>query len=324
MVTCRSCGNQYDPDNRPVCPATGRRCTPLQAPKPAEPVVDELPDPLEALDGADFAGDTAEATQPDAEATQPDTEPGEAAGEPDDDPELDDDGDPQAGLPYQQRRYDWIRIRARYVEGVNDGKGGIEWPSLDAVAAHFHASPNRVREKSAMEGWRAMRTQWQAKIDATRQAARANALAKRGLDLDNAGQQVAQFGLQLCSARLAEMGQAAQAARADAGPGATRSGIDSGELTKLAAAADVFHKLGLRAIGDPELHRVELSGPNGQPIEIAQELRRDDPSRIAGVLAVLQQAGLGDLFGTGEPAALATLEAHRRADGTYEAEQPRG
>lgn len=205
-----------------------------------------------------------------------------------------------------QREYDWPAIKARYVEGVRNPDEGItEWHSLDQVAAHFQVVPARVREKSAMEGWVEERNRYQAQVEATRRHARAAAMSKKATELDGSALNAAGMGLQLCIARLAELGQRAQAMRAQTvGDGTPQSGIDALEMQRLAAAVELWHKVGLRAVGDPETHRIELTGSNGQPLEIAQELKRDDPSRLAGVLAVLRQAGLGDLFGAGDVARL--------------------
>lgn len=197
------------------------------------------------------------------------------------------------------RVYDWQAIKKRYVEGVKTSEAGVhEWPSLDQVAAHFGVRPNRVREKSAQEGWVEARRKWQQQVEQVRQQARAAALAKEAVNLDGRALDAAKMGLQLCITRLAELGQLAQHRRQQSvGSGVADSRLDAQEQQRLAAAVDLWHKVGLRAIGDPETHRVEITGANGAPIEIATELKRDDPERITGVLAVLAQAGLGNLFG---------------------------
>lgn len=215
------------------------------------------------------------------------------------------------------RNYDWPRIKARYVEGYPDGEQGITiWPTLNDVAAHFRLPANRIREKAAMEGWVEQRNRYQAQVEATRRQAKAAAMTKHATELDNRALSIAQSGLQLCHIRLAQLTRAAQAARADevGDPTSGRSVVDAQEMQRLAQAVDLWHKIGLRAVGDPETHRLEISGPSGAPIEIAQELKRDDPNRLTGVLAVLRQAGLGDLFGAGGDAGGAAL-GDSEADG---------
>lgn len=204
-----------------------------------------------------------------------------------------------------RQKWDWLAVKRRYVEGVYDNdRKAHTFPSLTQVAEHFGIPSNRVREKSASDGWVGAREQYQAQLEVTRQQARAAALARSGLDLDDRALDVSKAGLQLVNVALQEQITAAQAARAaTVGEGTPRSGIDSLKLQRLAAAAELFHKIGLRAVGDPETSRIEITGAGGRPIEM--ELHRDDPERLTGVLAVLGQAGLGDLFGVagvGRPA----------------------
>lgn len=196
------------------------------------------------------------------------------------------------------RFYDWPKIKARYVEGVKDDTEGlVVWPSLAEVADHFGVIAVRVKERSSREGWVAQRSAYQAQVEATRQHAKAAAMSRESTQLDSTALTASKTGLQLCIAKLSEIGSAAQKARTAAGPGGGSGGvIDALEQQRLAAAVDLWYKIGLRAVGDPELHRLEITGANGAPIEIAAELRRDDPTRLAGVLGVLAQAGLGDLF----------------------------
>lgn len=209
---------------------------------------------------------------------------------------------------------DWTAIKRRYVEGVNrnDADRTIDWPSLDKVAEHFGLGAQRVRERSAAEGWVEQRSRFQAQVERVRQQAKANALAQRAVRLDDRALQASELGIELCLSALGDIGRRAQAARAETvGSGTPSGGIDAQEQQRLAYAVDLWHRIGLRALGDPEVTRLEISGPNGRPVEIAQELRRDDPNRIVGVLSVLQAAGLGDLFGRAEePAA-----HHRGGDG---------
>lgn len=199
---------------------------------------------------------------------------------------------PSAGVP--RPSYDWTAIKRRYVEGVK-AEDKHEWPSLDEVAAHFDVHRSTIRQVSSREGWVAARKQWQAQVEAARQAARANALVKDGINLDNAALTSSKLGLQLAEAKLRIIGTKVQEAR-QTNPSGGGDSIDALEMTRLAQAVDLWHKIGLRAIGDPVAQRVELSGPNGAPLEISAELKRDDPSRLTNVLGVLHAAGLGDLF----------------------------
>lgn len=251
------------------------------------------PDPLDDLALPDDG--LAEAAAADGEATAADAGPQKADGV----AEGWKVGDPGPQPP--KRTYDWERAKKLYVEGVTRDEG-IHYPSLREVAALVGAPENRIKEKSATAGWTAERAAWQAQVEVTRRQARANAMTQKAVKLDNDAVRVAETGLTLVQAKMTEVAQAAQRARSEAGPGGGSGGsIDPLELTRLAQAADLFHKIGLRAVGDPETHRLEITGANGAPIEIAAQLRRDDPERISSVLAVLHQAGLEDVLGKVQP-----------------------
>lgn len=222
------------------------------------------------------------------------------------------------------RNYDWTAAKRLYVEGARGTEDTIHWPSLREVAAHFDYPEPRVRERSSAEGWVEARRQFQAKIEQTRQQARVAALTKKSMDLDDRAIGVATLGIQLAQNLLATRAGEIKAGGEGNEDGRPRRTINALELSRIAQAVDLFHKIGLRAVGDPQVTRLEVTGAGGAPIEIAQELRRDDPDRITGVLAVLQQAGLGDIFGAPGPGGSAggALEAHRHGDGSYEALPP--
>jgi hypothetical protein len=192
--------------------------------------------------------------------------------------------DPSAWRPGSGgRKYDWPKIRSRYVEGFLDGERQI-WPSLPEVAAHFGASPSMVRDKSAEEGWRERRSQYQAQVERERQALKATKLAKEADELDTSAVNVAKLGIGLVHARMLEIASSADTNRKRG----ERTGISSRELEELARAADLMHRIGLRGLGDPDVQRLEISGA----IDISHELRRDDPDRLVAVLSVLHAAGL--------------------------------
>lgn len=204
-------------------------------------------------------------------------------------------------------KYDWPTIRARYVEGYLDGEKQC-WPTLTDVAEHFGANYQMVRERSGKEGWRERRAKWQAQMDAERQQLKAQRLAKEADELDTSALNVSKLGVGLVYARLQEIAQVAN----DARKRQERTGINSRELDELARAADLLHRIGLRALGDPDSQRLEISGS----IDITHELRRDDPDRLAQVLSVLHAAGIdvgiegADPEG-GEPWRAAAIEVGR-------------
>jgi hypothetical protein len=200
------------------------------------------------------------------------------------------------------RLHDWEAVRRAYVEGwPAKSQSGTQkvtfWPTLREVAERFGISDPYVREKSSKQGWTEQRRTWQAQLEAQHRQARAATMSKKATEVDSTALDAATMGLQLCLAALADIGQRAQQRRSETmGQPDIAPRIDALEQSRLAQAVDLWHKVGLRAVGDPETHRLEITGAGGGPIELAAELRRDDPDRIAGVLAVLAAADLGDVI----------------------------
>jgi hypothetical protein len=214
--------------------------------------------------------------------------------------QLDDPAEEGDAKPAQIRReYDWPKLRRAYVEGWKpegaeaDKESGTHWPSLLEVAERFNVSPNRVREKSAADGWRDARAAWQAQVEQTRQKRRATQLAAKVDDLDAGALRGAELGVGVIASRLQDIAKAVQAAKL-AGVEGGYPLVDSREMKALAEALDLFHRIGLRAVGDVEVQRMEITGANGAPLAV--ELRRDDPERLVGVLAVLEEAGAKEYF----------------------------
>lgn len=218
--------------------------------------------------------------------------------EPEDSEEIADEPEPVrpafGGRPApKSRNYDWPAIKARYVLGYLEGERTI-WPSLDSCAEHFEVVPVRVRERSAAEGWRQQRADHQNELERTAAKSRAKKFTDTAEKLDSGAIQAAEFGVQLVTARLVEIAETRRDAKAQGGDeGYSR--IDARELELLARAADMFHRLGMRAVGDPESLKQEITGANGQAVRLEGELQRDDATRIAGVLSVLDKAGFGEL-----------------------------
>ena len=184
---------------------------------------------------------------------------------------------------------DWVAVKARYVEGVPRPDGeSRDWPSLEKVAAHFGISSRGCRVRSSEEGWVEQRAAFQGRLARERQNARVAELTRAAVEIDGQVTRAAKAGIGLAMARLGEIGRAQQAGQTKPGGGAA---VDARELLSLAQAVDSWHKTAGRALGEVETVRTEHVGPGGGPVEIRSELVRDDPGRLAGVIAVLASAG---------------------------------
>lgn len=156
---------------------------------------------------------------------------------------------PDASPP---RFYDWDAMRIRYVEGVADPRSewGRVWPSMNQVADHYEMPANRVRERAARDKWLNQRTAFQQQLDADRQRARSELLAKEAVRLDGNALQAAQAGVQLVLARLSELAADQQAAQRLRAAGITDGpAVDSKEMSELAGAVERWQRVGERALG---------------------------------------------------------------------------
>lgn len=217
------------------------------------------------------------------------------------------------GLP--RRTYPWEELRQLYVEGRVDDKGERTYPSMREIAELFDVVEARIRERAAKEKWTDKRAAFQLKIETTRQKMRAQTVAKEAVAIDERALNISKIAVQLVQGRVTqiaqEMGKQAQAkkayddakaagvgeeelARMDYDPWAPAA-VDARELHTLAQAAAAWHTLALKALGENPTQRVEVTGANGAPIEvehtdIRQELVRDDPARLYGLLVAIQRA----------------------------------
>ena len=207
-------------------------------------------------------------------------------------------------------RYNWDAIRTAYVEGVVDEKNPDErqWGTLADVAAMFDAGANRVREKSADEHWPEQRVMYQKQLTERRQRKRASELGKAAVDLDSKALNVSKLGIAMVTTRLAEIAQEVQAraatkaetqARIEAGLPVEayllKPAVDARELDTLGRAAEQFHRLGLRALGE-DIIKHEITGKDGGPIEtevktISERMYESDAERLAAILNAVRDVG---------------------------------
>lgn len=220
--------------------------------------------------------------------------------EPLDDDELDDDEVDEERPPMRGSvdRYDWSHVEMLFAEGDGQrGDGSTHWPTLTELAARFNIPYDSVRRRSSTKGWVAKRQQYRDNLERERFRRKAEKQASESDHLDEVALDVGKIGLALVKARLQDMAIQYR----DRAKDGVATGLSTSELERLAKSADVFQRIGLRSLGgDPDVSKFMLTDSVGQPIEIAGELGRDDPDRMASVLNVLVIAGLGHLFGTDE------------------------
>lgn len=219
--------------------------------------------------------------------------------------------------PIGRRKYDWESVKQVYVEGRVDDSGNRTYPTLQQVADLFEIQSSRVREAAARGEWTAARAAFQAHVEKVRQEKRAADLAKEGVALDESALKVSKLGVSLITARIGEianeMGKRSQAKKKYEEAKARGAGpeeldeidydpwappaVDSREVSSLASAATQWHSLAMKALGEPETVRHELTGANGSPLEVRSSIRaemvRDDPARLHALLVAVERAQLG-------------------------------
>ncbi len=238
-------------------------------------------------------------------------------------------------------KYDWEMIKRQYVEGVNTGtdEKSLRLPTLKELSDEYGAPYTRVRERSAKERWTERRAEYQIVATRERQKKRVKKMAENAVEFDANAYKVASTGMAMIYTRLAEIAaqvNASRALRADAlerqknGEPVERyelySAVNYREMEGLASAASRFQEVGMKSLGT-DVQRHEISGPDGGPIEatttsIIQELNRDDPERLAMLVAAMKESGLytgddenvidGELIEETETTTTATTEVARR------------
>jgi hypothetical protein len=205
--------------------------------------------------------------------------------------------------PKKGRRYPWHDVKQVYVEGKVDDDGERTWLSMEHVANMFGISPQRVRGKAAEENWTEQRAAFQAHIEKVRQERRAKELAQEAVELDSRALNAAKTGMTLINARMNEIGQQVQkiqrrkreAAEEGRDDDTDIPSLDAREVEMLARAAQAWHQLGGKAIGDVDTTRTEVTGADGASVDVRsvqEELQRDDPDRLTGFLVALERSGL--------------------------------
>lgn len=197
----------------------------------------------------------------------------------------------------------WIRMKAEYVEGINDG-GRVRWPTLDEVALRGNTNAANVRKRAARDGWGVEKAAFQRRIDQQRAEQRSTEIATLAADLDVHALRLARSGISVTAARLAELGaqvqQRAEILRQQ------REGLsnaspppapDSDEVRILARAATDWYDLGLKALGQEAPQRLVIEGDEAHPLRLDVH-QRDE--RTVRIMNILSDAGvLPDVNGNG-------------------------
>lgn len=213
----------------------------------------------------------------------------------------------RTGVPTRRvkNKHDWPKIRAWFMEADID-------TTLKDCAEYFDLSYSMLGVRAGRERWIATRVEYKAEQARKHYAKRTKKLQDGGEKFDDSTIRVADMGMNLVQARMGEIAQLYQATSAawqDALDRKQRglavekeelwSSIRSSELLDLARALQLFQEIGRKAYGtDILMAQLQISGPDGGAIEVnetinvAGELGKEDPARLAKFMEVMERTGL--------------------------------
>jgi len=226
---------------------------------------------------------------------------------------------PDAGMA---RRYDWVAISKRYIEGVapSDPENRDRvWPSLADVSSAYGIHPSLLRNAAARYKWRAQRDAFRTGLENEARLLRMKRIAAASVAVDDSAIRATGRGMRVVDKRFEEI-EAAQEANAilrekyhaliddgvSADDAATQTGydpfepgIDAREMHALAQSGLALHTLKSRAAGDVESRaRVELTGEGGGAIDlrhsVSLELATDSPGRLEDFFKALERSRIGE------------------------------
>lgn len=212
--------------------------------------------------------------------------------------------------------HNWEAASRDFIQGVQKSEDSdpdeLRYPTLKEIGEIYDIPYQTVRDKSMKERWKEKKENFMLKNAASFHRSRAKRMKKRAEDFDDFGLKTADTGMKLVMQRLIEVAEESNARKSirkiaiqklengiTVDPKELRSGIYYRELNELASALERFHNIGQRALGIDKstleligsFEHTELSETT-QRLDITQELIRDDPDRLGGLLASLGDADL--------------------------------
>jgi hypothetical protein len=205
-------------------------------------------------------------------------------------------------------KYNYELARQYFVEGmpVDDAEpdGDRDWPNLRVLSDRTKIPYERIRQHAASERWTMQKHNHQAQVAQDRQQKRMAQMGKESIEFDTRSLDISKMGLQLIGVRMGEIAQMVKVhkdAREDAlqrlqaGEPVARqelwSQIRADEMERLAKAAAVLQDIGRKALGT-DVTQVQVQGDVSvqHAINVAAELERDDPDRLAAFMAAAERA----------------------------------
>lgn len=215
------------------------------------------------------------------------------------------------------RRASWDTIAQEYIEGWPKDPNNPEdderiFPTYNQLAEKHGYKPQTVRLRASKERWSERKDAYGIQIARERQRKRTKRLSDQAVDFDEKTYKAANIGVGLIMTRLGEIAQEV-GKRAEIRKRALErlergrtyekqdlyTAVNYREMESLASAAQRFQEMGMKALGTDVL-RHEISGPDGGTLDVSatvrvtEEIVRDDPERVAAIVASMADAGLLD------------------------------
>jgi hypothetical protein len=206
-------------------------------------------------------------------------------------------------------KYDWDGARERFISAEVQ-------PSLKDLAAEMNIPYQQLRTRSSNERWPYLRAEEQRKIFKQKRATHLADMADQSIKFDKSTIDTAKLGMGLIAGRLAEI--AAQFAAAQPASRAVIQKMQRGlpvsreelysvvnykELGELSRAGLAFQQMGRAAFGT-DVQNFNFETNEGSSIEavinVGAELGKDDPDRLAAMMAAMERANLIQLTLDGE------------------------
>jgi hypothetical protein len=215
---------------------------------------------------------------------------------------------PQEEENHTSQIYTREELETLFIEGVAKENGDITYPNLRQLADYTGSKYETIRAYSSRHRWPEKKQAHQLQLARERQKRQAAMRAKEATDFDQAALDAAKLGIAMLSNRLAEIARDSAdwedrkedlKARIEAGLQVDKKElyppVYHKEMLDIASALSTFQQVGMRALGT-DVNRVEVSGPDGGPVEstvsVVQEMRRDDVDRLSSLVEAIMESGL--------------------------------
>ena len=181
--------------------------------------------------------------------------------------------EPASKKPHKRRHYPWAQVRTIYVQGEDDGKGSLSFPTLQDVAGRFEIDCKYVRRRAAKGEWTKARETYKAEYQKKCDDIRLKERLKKVKDFEQDCSKVSDTGLthikQHFNAHI----------RKQKDP-TNFEPMSLKDLEMLSRAAERFQKIGCVSLGLPDSNT--LIGSGERPLAFKWLHKNENPGAAPG------------------------------------------